>query len=178
MRVRTRVAPTLYAARALVEAARNDGQALKMMRRRTLVVVAILLVLAVLLWPKTPTHQVVLPAPSDAGSLRTAPPPVSPATVPLPAFLPPEAHKMVATIQHGGPFRYRQDGNVFDNREGLLPQKKRGYYREYTVDTPRVDHRGARRIVTGGTPPQVWYYTDDHYDSFRAFDVYAREPRQ
>ncbi|MEO6365444.1 MAG: ribonuclease domain-containing protein [Luteimonas sp.] len=149
------------------------------MRRHTLVVVAILLALAVVLWPKTATQQVVLPVPPYAGPARTAaPPPASPSTVTLPAFLPREARTMVATIQRGGPFRHRQDGSVFDNREGLLPKKQRGYYREYTVDTPGVEHRGARRIVTGGTPPRAWYYTDDHYDSFRAFDVYELERRQ
>jgi ribonuclease T1 len=59
---------------------------------------------------------------------------------------------------------------VFFNREGRLPSRPRGYYREYTVDTPGLGHRGARRIVTGGEPPDVWYYTDDHYDSFRPFE--------
>jgi ribonuclease len=37
------------------------------------------------------------------------------------------------------------------------------------VETPGVGHRGARRIVVGGgsdTDPDVWYYTDDHYESF------------
>ena len=87
----------------------------------------------------------------------------------LPAFLPPEAARTVALIQRGGPFPYRQDGGVFGNREGLLPCQPRGWYREYTVDTPGLSHRGARRIVTGGHPPRDWYYTDDHYDSFRAF---------
>lgn len=150
------------------------------MRKRTLLVLAILIALAALFWPKTATQQTSSPSPPG-----TQPAPVVrvPSSVPdvadsLPAFLPREARKMVATIQRGGPFRHRQDGNVFGNREGLLPQKQRGYYREYTVDTPGVDHRGTRRIVTGGTPPQVWYYTDDHYDSFRAFDVYALERQQ
>lgn len=59
---------------------------------------------------------------------------------------------------------------MFFNREGLLPAKPRGYYREFTVDTPGLSHRGARRIVTGGDPPEVWYYTDDHYASFRRFE--------
>ena len=144
------------------------------MRRRTLIVVAILLALAVLLWPKTATQQAVLPAPPDAGSPQTAPPPpASPATAPLPAFLPREARETVAAIQRGGPFPHRQDGAVFGNREGRLPRMQRGFYREYTVDTPGVDHRGARRIVIGGDPPRTWHYTDDHYDSFRAFDVAA-----
>ncbi|MGB6142711.1 MAG: ribonuclease domain-containing protein, partial [Rhodanobacter sp.] len=51
------------------------------------------------------------------------------------------------------------------------PKEPRGYYHEYTVETPGARNRGARRIVTGGTPPEVWYYTDDHYRSFRRFEV-------
>ena len=87
----------------------------------------------------------------------------------LPAFLPAEAADTIALIQRGGPFPYRQDGSVFGNREGHLPSKPRGWYHEYTVDTPGLSHRGARRIITGGNPPQAWYYTSDHYDSFRPF---------
>lgn len=86
------------------------------------------------------------------------------------AFLPPEAHATLALIDRGGPFPHRQDGGVFQNRERLLPERTRGYYREYTVDTPGLDHRGARRIVTGGDPPVEWHYTADHYRSFRAFE--------
>ena len=81
--------------------------------------------------------------------------------------LPPEAIDTLALIQRGGPFPYRKDGTVFQNRERLLPQKPRGYYREYTVPTPGARDRGARRIVTGGNPPEVFYYTSDHYRSFR-----------
>ncbi len=62
---------------------------------------------------------------------------------------------------------------MFGNRERRLPQRPRGYYREYTVRTPDLGHRGARRIVTGGDPPDVWYYTDDHYETFRDFQVPA-----
>jgi ribonuclease T1 len=43
--------------------------------------------------------------------------------------------------------------------------RERGYYREYTVRTPGVTHRGIRRIVTGKGGER--YYTDDHYRSFR-----------
>ena len=89
----------------------------------------------------------------------------------LPAFLPREAHATIALIERGGPYPYRQDGQVFGNREGLLPRQPRGWYREYTVDTPGLRHRGARRIVTGGNPPREWYYSADHYRSFRSFDV-------
>lgn len=89
----------------------------------------------------------------------------------LPAFLPAEARATLALIERGGPFPHPQDGGVFGNREGHLPQRERGFYREYTVGTPRLGHRGARRIVTGGNPPRVYYYTDDHYESFRSFEL-------
>lgn len=89
----------------------------------------------------------------------------------LPAFLPAEARDTLALIAAGGPFPHPQDGSVFGNREKRLPAKPRGYYREYTVDTPGLSHRGARRIITGGQPPEMYYYTDDHYDSFRSFQV-------
>ena len=78
----------------------------------------------------------------------------------------------IALIQRGGPFPYpHKDGTTFYNREGRLPAQSQGYYREYTVPTPGVSHRGARRIVTGGHPPTVYYLTVDHYDSFRRLDV-------
>ena len=67
---------------------------------------------------------------------------------------------------------HRQDGVVFGNRENLLPQQANGYYHEYTVETPGSPDRGARRIITGGTPPTIYYYTDDHYRSFRCFRVH------
>lgn len=84
--------------------------------------------------------------------------------------LPPETARIAALIRAGGPFKHpRKDGSTFGNREGRLPKERRGYYREYTVLTPGVKHRGARRIVTGGNPatnPPFWYYTKDHYGSF------------
>ena len=89
-------------------------------------------------------------------------------------FLTPEARKTVGLIQRGGPFPYRQDGTTFGNREKRLPQRERGWYREYTVDTPGLSHRGPRRIVTGGHPPTEWYYTADHYESFQSFTPPAR----
>ncbi|GIX26035.1 MULTISPECIES: ribonuclease [Caldimonas] len=84
--------------------------------------------------------------------------------------LPRQAQDTHRRILAGGPFPYDKDGTVFLNRERLLPPKPRGHYREYTVKTPGVKHRGARRIVCGGQPPtkpEVCYYTDDHYASFR-----------
>jgi ribonuclease T1 len=84
--------------------------------------------------------------------------------------LPAEAQTTDRLIRQGGPFPHAKDGTVFGNRERLLPSAARGYYREYTVRTPRVRHRGARRIVCGGVQPaapEACYYTDDHYASFR-----------
>ena len=85
------------------------------------------------------------------------------------AQLPPQGAHTYALITSGGPFPHEKDGVVFGNRERLLPARARGYYREYTVRTQGVSHRGTRRIVCGGTPrtPEVCYYTADHYASFR-----------
>ena len=86
------------------------------------------------------------------------------------AQLPAEAQTTRSLIRSGGPFPFPKDGVTFGNRERLLPAQPRGFYREYTVHTPRARSRGARRIVCGGKPPtqpEVCYYTDDHYASFR-----------
>ncbi|MEV0965203.1 MULTISPECIES: ribonuclease domain-containing protein [unclassified Streptomyces] len=79
--------------------------------------------------------------------------------------LPREARRTLRLIDDGGPFPYRKDGSAFGNLEGMLPDRERGYYREYTVPTPGERDRGARRIVTG-REGEV-YYTDDHYQTFR-----------
>lgn len=86
------------------------------------------------------------------------------------AELPRQGQQVYALILQGGPFAHDKDGVVFGNREQLLPKHKRGYYREYTVKTPGVRHRGAKRIVCGGLQvqsPDACYYTEDHYSSFR-----------
>ena len=49
------------------------------------------------------------------------------------------------------------DGDVVAWRDGA----------GWTVRTPGLSHRGPRRIVTGGQPPSEYWYTDDHYESFR-----------
>lgn len=114
--------------------------------RRVLIPLLVVLIAAATLWQQ------------QAGPRRIA------------SDLPPEALATISLIQRDGPFPYRQDGTTFGNREGLLPRQERGYYREYTVPTPGAAGRGARRIVTGGSPPTFWYYTDDHYRSFRPFE--------
>jgi ribonuclease T1 len=85
------------------------------------------------------------------------------------AALPAEAQSVESAIRRGGPFAYPKDGIVFANRERLLPEQPRGFYREYTVPTPGSRDRGARRIVCGGPvrAPHACYYTADHYASFR-----------
>lgn len=85
------------------------------------------------------------------------------------AELPPQGRETLALVRSGGPFPYEKDGTVFGNRERLLPAHKRGYYREYTVRTPGSRDRGVRRLVCGGEArlPDVCYYSNDHYTSFR-----------
>ncbi|MEV7503525.1 ribonuclease domain-containing protein [Streptomyces sp. NPDC093018] len=87
------------------------------------------------------------------------------ATVPA-SRLPAEARRTLALIDRGGPYPYSRDGIVFGNFERHLPKHQRGYYHEYTVQTPGSRDRGARRIITG--QGGEFYYTDDHYNSFRA----------
>ncbi|MGE0355792.1 MAG: ribonuclease domain-containing protein [Burkholderiales bacterium] len=100
---------------------------------------------------------------APAGLAQFAP---SPAQPEIPAVeLPKEAIETLGRIRKGGPFPYAKDGAVFGNREGRLPKRKRGYYREYTVKTPGERTRGARRIVAGRAG-DLWY-TEDHYASFR-----------
>ena len=115
-------------------------------------------------------------------SCLSTPPSAPPPTSSLPASglpacgeLPGEAWDTVDRIEAGGPFPYPDnDDRRFGNYERTLPEQPKNYYREYTVDTPGVSHRGARRIVTGGgADGQVdeWFYTADHYESFCEMEV-------
>lgn len=122
----------------------------------------------------TPVEGAGLPAtPTPTGTQSAATPAMTPSAtattgdgLPVVAFdsLPAEARETIRLIDRGGPFPYRQDGSVFQNRERLLPLKPAGYYREYTVRTPGSTDRGARRIVAGAGAEL--YYTADHYASF------------
>lgn len=84
--------------------------------------------------------------------------------------LPNQVDPVIDGILAGQKPKYPEnDGVRFGNYEGRLPKQDRNYYREYTVDTPGLNHRGERRIIVGGgskTDPDVWYYTDNHYESF------------
>lgn len=75
---------------------------------------------------------------------------------------------VLAAIESGEPLPYSEDGQTFQNREGLLPAQPIGYYAEYTVETPGSPDRGARRLVIGDGGET--YYTDDHYASFTQID--------
>lgn len=109
--------------------------------------------------PPAPDVSVTRPAPSTSDTPRSGLP-----EVPV-AELPAQARTVLARIAEGGPYRYPQDDRVFRNREGRLPDREAGYYREYTVPTPGESDRGARRLVVGEGGDV--YYTADHYRTFR-----------
>jgi ribonuclease T1 len=140
--------------------------------KRLPVAVLVLLLAAIAFWPAPEPRTPATSSPPESASATTRTPEAaaSPGARAAP-FLPAEAHDTLARIARGGPFPHRQDGSVFQNRERRLPARPSGYYREYTVRTPGERTRGARRIVTGGDPPTQFWYTDDHYASFRRFEV-------
>ncbi len=106
------------------------------------------------------------PSASGSGSVRTATDPVSGLPWVDESALPAQARQTLALVARGGPYPFpRSDDQPFGNREGLLPSRPAGYYREYTVSTPGETDRGPRRVVVGRDGDV--YYTDDHYDSFR-----------
>jgi ribonuclease T1 len=101
---------------------------------------------------------------SDAAQLAPTAP-VSGLRTMLVSQLPKQGVDTLRLIESDGPFPYSKDGVTFSNREGLLPQHKSGWYREFTVITPGSSDRGARRIIAGDDGGR--FYTDDHYASFR-----------
>jgi ribonuclease T1 len=131
------------------------------MRRMRWLMLAFLAVMAVMAFMREPRPV------ADAPAATRAALPAPQATQDARESLPPEVDDTLALIAAGGPFPHDRDGLVFGNFEQHLPPRERGWYHEYTVPTPGLEHRGARRIVTGGNPPSEYWYTDDHYDSFR-----------
>ena len=89
------------------------------------------------------------PAPTSVAAVQTAQSVQAPRIADVgdicQSKLPAEAHDTLDLIEKGGPYPYPQDGTVFENREGILPQQDDGYYHEYTVETPGSEDRGARR---------------------------------
>ncbi len=89
--------------------------------------------------------------------------------------------KLLTDIYNGVHLPYSQDGAIFSNKEGRLPQQPKGYYHEYTLLTGSAPHvvtiggqtyqvapdlsaRGSERVIIGGG--QHIYYTPDHYAHF------------
>ena len=89
--------------------------------------------------------------------------------------------KLVADIYNGVHLPYSQDGAIFSNKEKGLPEKPRGFYKEYTLLTgdaphtvtigqttyqvaPDLSARGSERLIIGGG--EKVYYTPDHYKSY------------
>ena len=54
--------------------------------------------------------------------------------------------------------------DTFTNREGLLPSRPAGYYKEYVHPTEGISGPGSQRIVRGAGGEM--YYTPDHYKTF------------
>lgn len=157
-------------------------------RNPLLFFVALVAVLAGIVWqrldaPPPVPAEVVAPVAVDAAPDRSLPPPAPQAepkdadardaSSSLDRVVRGEAEReqllaTLALIENDGPFPYDKDGSIFGNREGRLPKKPRGYYREYTVPTPGASNRGARRIVQGREGET--YYTRDHYGTFVRID--------
>ena len=129
------------------------------------------LIAAALPWLIVGCTNTTLDAPNNAAP-ESAAPAVTSGDYPVceVSTLPAEAADTIEDINSAGPYDFPDNDNTrFGNYEGILPDEELGYYREYTVITPGLDHRGARRIATGGgteADPDVWYYTDDHYETF------------
>ena len=60
-------------------------------------------------------------------------------------------------------------GDVFGNREGLLPEAKGRTYTECDIDTDGYSSRGARRLVF--SDDGLYFYTLDHYETFSEVTV-------
>ena len=112
-----------------------------------------------------PTPTQTQPAPTDTGPQDEVPPSGGGEISQQEAE---EIGRVLALVEAGGPFPHEQDGTTFSNREGLLPDKPEGHYKEYTCETPGSDNRGARRLVIGAGGET--YYTQDHYESFIQID--------
>ncbi len=162
------------------------------MGRKGLWSIAGIALLALLAWSslRAPEHDRVATPASQTSGRHNTPPDTSLALPPqmessasaqsaqqsYPAYLPDQAIDTLRLIARGGPYPHRQDDGVFQNREHKLPAQPRGYYREYTVETPDSRDRGARRIIAGGQPPTEFFYTDDHYRNFRRFTTAGHTP--
>jgi guanyl-specific ribonuclease Sa len=78
--------------------------------------------------------------------------------------LPSDLQTTLDRIANGEKFPHRNDGSVYQNRNGKLPDQPRGYYHEYVHPTPGVSGPGQQSVVIGGGGET--YYTPDHYNTF------------
>ncbi|WP_460406926.1 guanyl-specific ribonuclease [Actinophytocola sediminis] len=83
--------------------------------------------------------------------------------------LPAEVADTIALVRAGGPYPYPEDGQAYENREGVLPDCAAGYYALYTVPTPGAPDRGERRLIAGDGGE--FYYTPDRYLTFVHIDL-------
>ncbi len=60
-------------------------------------------------------------------------------------------------------------GDRFGNHEGLLPAAQGRKYTECDIDTDGYGSRGARRLIFSNDG--LYFYTDDHYESFKQVTV-------
>ena len=118
--------------------------------------------------PSSPPPAAPSPPPQSPPPAVPSPPASTPARLDLSVIADPDERAAIVAvaeaIDRGGPFTYRKDGAVFENREKRLPVEPRGYWREYTVPTPDEADRGARRLVAGQR--HELRYTRDHYRTF------------
>lgn len=64
-------------------------------------------------------------------------------------------------------------GDHFGNHEGLLPTSKGRSYTECDIDTLGYGSRGVRRLIFSNDG--LYFYTDDHYESFKQVTVEGGE---
>ncbi len=140
--------------------------------RARVAVLVIMAVLVALFWyaghrgGANPSSEAVGTSTSrtDGGGSATPTPDSGLSTIAA-AKLPKAARDMLVLIHAGGPFKYTEDGQTFDNREGILPKQKNGYYKEYTVKAGSSGDRGPLRIIGGRSGDLYW--TSDHYAHFQ-----------
>ncbi len=75
-----------------------------------------------------------------------------------------ELRSTLDRISRGEKNPHRNDGAIFRNREGRLPERPQGYYKEYVHPTRGSSGPGTQRIIQGANGEV--YYTPDHYKTF------------
>jgi ribonuclease T1 len=147
----------------------GSGKLYAMTSRNRLTIAAALLTLSVALTGCGKSHTTSTTSTSTSttstGTTSAARPSAAAAGSVCQTKLPSQAQDTLSLIAKHGPFPYRTDGIVFENRENRLPKQRAGYYHEYTVVTPGSGDRGTRRIVTGSSGEEYW--TGDHYSTFQ-----------